>query len=1119
MRRRKKATSIASKVGEGLLRSINVVFDVEFPDRISHFRPTSKSARVLEALLGLRPEKAFLITAPYGSGKSLVGAYAAQIIENRRGSREVIESIANRLASVRPTAAARINARVRSKLSRGLSLALHGSQPDLSAALAAAANASLRRAREGRGRGRPKRIKPHANAVETLAEIITAAERGGFDAVLIVWDEFGRHLESLLAQGRAAELHELQTIAELASRKSSVPLTIGLMTHRGFAQYATAAPQTVRTEWAKVEGRFEAIQYIDDSKEMYRLVAEAIQERRLLSPDAIDRAWLAKCNKAARSAGVFSDLTAAEVSRLLEMAYPLHPVALFALPRIASRVSQNERTIFGFLNQESFAQPVNLTQVYDFFADSMRGDSGAGGSYRQYIETETAIRRASSEDETVVLKTACLLGLGLSGERGHVSKDMLDLAVSHSKTQADSEAAIQGLIDRKLLLYRRHSNDVSVWHGTDVDLRGALESEKERHRSAFSLVEFLRRELPAPVWRPVQFNDEFLIKRYFAGRYTTTQQLQVAAEQPNATLRNRAGADGLILFALAENVVEQERAQQLAQIGDFGAGIVIAIPQREVAIGEPALEVACIEQMLRNVELVGRDPLVEVELRQLLDDARGYLHRAVSKLISPGENGPRFWHEGVQFQPTSAAELRSKLSSVTSTIYSATPKINNEMINRRKVSAIVANARKKLEMAILERTGIEGLGIGGNFPDASIFRTVLLGTGLYRADTGGGWRFAYPDELTNIGLRTVWENLRKFFQESALVSEKPFTQLIEQLFAPPVGLRPGVLPVLLASAFRAFPAAISLRRDGEYVNDILPTVVEAICKSPADFTLEVLSPTSRQDGILNAVGKVFSDCDPNVTGQQDKVRRTFDSLRNWIASLPPIAIQTNEISESSAAFRNSLTTQRDPVQLLFVDIERVLKGVATNNVSAELASLRTQLEAVVDTVRLAASDVVRRALDVGLDRKSTSLGEVCQRWTKCFSIPELQRAGGAQAVAFITRLEQHYDTDVLLLDSLASQLVGQPTARWSDTSLLQFDRALSEIVRAVEDEAVRLATSGKASDVIRNNLARLIEARIHGLYENLCQLQGVRQAHESLVGVIEAPAKRKDRGNNSRSTG
>ena len=110
---------------------------------------------------------------------------------------------------------------------------------------------------------------------------------------------------------------------------------------------------------------------------------------------------------------------------------------------------------------------------------------------------------------------------------------------------------------------------------------------------------------------------------------------------------------------------------RLAGRAALAPGIVVATPAREVSVAEAALEVACLEQMLRDPELIAKDPLVEVELRHLLDDARGYLHRAVDLLVTPQKGGPTFWHQGQSLQLESAAELRSFLSRVIGEIYRA----------------------------------------------------------------------------------------------------------------------------------------------------------------------------------------------------------------------------------------------------------------------------------------------------------------------------------------------------------------------------------------------------------------------------------------------------------------
>jgi hypothetical protein len=1112
----RKASLVPSVTRDGLLRSINVAFDADYPERVGHFRPTSKTVPVLRALLGLLPQRAFLITAPYGSGKSLVGAYALQIIENSEASRLALNGVTKRLQALSPALASSIQVRTKRPTARGLVMAIQGAQADLSSALVEAANASLKRARVGKGAGRPRAVRAQADVVKTLQALIETARAASFDSVLLVWDEFGRHLEELIATGRASDLSQLQTIAELAARSDQLPLTVALLTHRGFGQYALGAPQAIRSEWVKVEGRFEAIQYIDDSKEMYRLVAETIADRRSVTPTPAQHQWLLEIARKATSQGLFKDVPIADVQKLLESAYPVHPVALHVLPRIAARISQNERTIFSFVAEQNFSRPLGLGQVYDYFSDSMRADTGPGGAHRQYLETEAAIRRATSHDEVEALKAACLLGLGLAGERGHVSRDLLCTSVSRTDSASAPEETVQRLIDNKLLLFRQHSNDVSVWHGADIDLRGALETAKERYRAGFRVLDFLRKELPAPTWRPVEFNDNFHIKRYFAGRYWTPAQFRAHCDGESGSLLGADAADGVILFVLAESPSEHAGVRALAGRAALPPGIVVAIPARKISVAEAALEVACLEQMLRDPELIAKDPLVEVELRHLLDDARGYLHRAVDLLVTPQKGGPTFWHQGHPLQLESAAELRSFLSRVAAQIYKDTPKINNELINRRRVSAPVANARKKLEMAILERAGLPGLGIQGNFPDASIFRTVLLNTGLYREDGKGTWRFAAPDELLDPGLKTVWRRFEEFFQEPSDSRGKPFHQLFAYLQAPPIGLRTGLLPVFVACAFRAFPAAVSLRREGAYVEDILPTIVEDICRNPELYTLEVLNLNASQRQIIAAVQEVFGSFDPAVTRQADLIRTSFDCLRSWSISLPPVALATNRLSLVARDFRAALESQSDPLQFLFSELPRVLAGGDDVDVAQNLRTVKDELESVLERMRHEAIESVRRILYVGLDRRENSLTETCQKWAKCFSIADLQRAGGAQAVGFINRIEQRYDSAELLLDSLASQLIGQPTSRWNDSSLALFDRALADVVRTVEDEAVRLAVNGASNPHIIKNLSRLIGARIRDLYISLVKLTNEQEASKTLE-QISAATEKHGNGNDSRS--
>jgi len=1093
------------------LRSINIVFDADSPDRIEHFRPTSKSVPVLKSLVESGERKALVVTAPYGSGKSLVAAYALQVIENAESALPVHKTVLARLQGVSPELTDVVRARVRRRSVRGLVIALHGAQESLSAAIADASNASFRRSRKGRGSGRPISVEAASDPVTTLRQVLDAADRGGFDSTLILWDEFGRHLEKLLAAGRGAELADLQTIAELAVRSKSPPLRIALFTHRGLSQYSQTAPQAVRAEWAKVEGRFDVIQYVDDSKEMYRLIAETVADRRSGVPTSNQIVTLNQFTKRLRKAGIFKELSAAIAEELAVAAFPLHPVSLYALPRIASRISQNERTIFSFLAEPKSSRLITLGDIYDYFADSMRADTSAGGAHRQYLETETALRRAESKEEVEVLKSACLLGLGLAGERGHVSRELLTAAVSGIEDSITAAKVIEDLISRKLLLYRAHAQDVSVWHGADVDLRGALEDEKDRQRAGFQLIEFLRKEFPAPSWKPVEFNDDFFMKRFYSGRYVTPSQFFALCQAPSSAAKTQGMSDGHILFVLAESADDQRRVNDLAAATPLPKGALVSVPSREVSLSEPALEVACLEQMIRNADLVGKDPLVELELQHLLDDARNYLRRAVEQLVSPSAEGPRFWSEGEVVAASSGAELRSSLTKITRELFRFTPRINNELINRARVSRVVANARKKLEMAILERAGQERLGIQGDFPDASIFRTVLVNTGLYRSARGGKWFFAEPQALEDRGLRRVWEVFQEFFQSPTGREGTSFETLFATLSAPPIGLRAGVIPVLLASAFRAFPSTVSLRRQGLYVEDVLPSTIEDICKTPSAYTLEVFRLSQKESTYVATLLKVFKDCDPAVTEPKEQIRRAFDCLQAWLAELPEVCRNTKKVSAIASTFRTAVAQTRDPTQFISEDLPALFSGSDESDPLSLIRSIREEIDGALQIAQSSAAEIVRRSLVVDLDSPSISLRERCQKWTKCFVITD--GAVSPPVSALLTRMSQGYDSDELLVDSLASHLVGNPTSRWDDGMATRFEVAFSEAVRAAEYESLLLARTQGASAVVTRNLTRLLEGRLRELYAGLAELAGTDTARQTISRLLEMSTNTKENNN------
>lgn len=1080
------------------LRSINITFDADHPDRIEHFQPTSKSVQLIQTLLDDKGERAILVTAPYGSGKSLVCSYVLHLLENRRESQSVLKVIARRIQEVSPNLGAVVTKRGRSRAKRGLVIVLSGHCNSIMVELADATGTAMRRLKLGR-EARPLAsgsITEIGQLVGQLSTVIQKAKRRGIDQVVIFWDEFGRHIESLVAKGSTHTLGDLQTLAEYVSRESRVPVKLVLLLHQRLMYYASHLPQSVRREWAKIEGRFHSIQFVEDSKELNRLIAQIVTfgSNRITGVSNV-----ANLVKKTQAANLFTEYKPNQLKQLLIGAYPLDPVTLHLLPRIAARVAQNERTLFSFLISCDLSKSIDSSKLYDFFSPSMQADTGLGGTYKQWLETESALAKVRGEpDLERALKIACLLSFGMGGERTSAGREALEFAIS-TYHDSDTRKVVDELIDRKLLLYRKHNNDVSVWHGTDVDLRARVEDQKDKLRSRFDLVSFLTKEAPPPVWRPLRHNDNFGIRRFFRAEFSSVEQLGCLLEEGISASTDEA--DGLICYVLADSLQELSTARELARSRAINPRIVVSLPHEPLAITEAALEVSALLQIQMDIDLLASDPLVAMEVQHMLDDSRSYLQSLLNRLFIPALGGPAWINKGSPSKISSPGELRSFLSKVMDAVYKQTPRVLNELVVRRKPSPIIVNARKKLLLGIMERCGQENFGIEGNFPDSSMCRTVLLHTGLYRKTNEGRWRFAKSHEISDPGLAAVWSELGEFLTAPDKEG-KNFEVLFNRLSSPPFGVRPGLFPILLAAGFQAFPSARSIEHQGKYLTDILPSHIEDICRSPSNYTLCVLDIDQANIRYLEGILQLFSGTQKFDIRGSDLLRECYDALTTWISKLPSSALTTKNVSISAQRFQTVLRSIEDPVECFFRDLPMMF-GVSLQKYEQLLIEIRRakdELDAVRQSYMKQARDSVRRIFSF-LGEPSESLNKTVRRWASCFPEEFVTQSVDGVGQKLIMHLQGQLETDEHLLQPLSILITGKPFIRWDDGTQVFFERELRDMVHRIEDLFV--SSSVRVTDAeITDNFVRLATGRMWQLKQRLVQLVGEEASDQLLMNTI-----------------
>ena len=452
---------------------------------------------------------------------------------------------------------------------------------------------------------------------------------------------------------------------------------------------------------------------------------------------------------------------------------------------------------------------------------------------------------------------------------------------------------------------------------------------------------------------------------------------------------------------------------------------------------------------------------------------------------------------GQAFPATSAPQLRRKLSDTMAEVFHLAPEVDSEMVVRRAPSAVVVNARKKVELGLLERYGLEDLGIEGSFADKAIFRCVFLRTGLYRR-RGNRWGLADPEDLELPGLAAVWDRIRRFFAEPS--KGKCFQSLVNELREPPYGVREGLIPLFLAAGFKAFPTAISLQYQRGFVDDLLPSVVENIARHPSEYTLDVIGLTAQEVEYLRGILRLFDSAQSSKPVEAgDLLRSCMDAVLAWKASLPVAAANSRYVSKEARVLERELRSP-DPIGFFLEKLPH-LAGVATDQLDELLlrvSRLRDELERIEERLQSEAVQALNHTLTARGIRNGIDVREQARQWASHFPKSFTGNLPDRVSQGVLTRMCSPYRDDASLLNALATLLVGRPIRQWDDAVVSSFRRQLRNAFETIEATALESIQASDSDPELRDGLIAIAEAKATAAALQLSDILGAESAARRL---------------------
>ena len=97
----------------------------------------------------------------------------------------------------------------------------------------------------------------------------------------MIIDELGKFLEFEARNQEYNDIYLLQILAEETLRKTGFNFSLVVLLHQAFDQYAKSLSEAKRNEWAKVQGRFESISFIESPEETLKIIGTAIEHKNL----------------------------------------------------------------------------------------------------------------------------------------------------------------------------------------------------------------------------------------------------------------------------------------------------------------------------------------------------------------------------------------------------------------------------------------------------------------------------------------------------------------------------------------------------------------------------------------------------------------------------------------------------------------------------------------------------------------------------------------------------------------------------------------------------------------------------------------------------------------------
>lgn len=911
------------------------------------------------------------------------------------------------------------------------------------------------------------------DVVELYENVAIAIRQKGYSGIFVVYDEFSKYLEANITDASVSDVKMLQDFAEKCNRSGKNQMHLLLISHKEIANYIDKLPQQKVDGWRGVSERFTHIHLNNNFSQMYEIISSVIQK----APDEWKRFrkkhqndFLALKQRYEKHT-LFIDAKG-EIEKVIFGCYPLHPVSTFILPRLSEKVAQNERTLFTFLSAKGAStlsafigggadDGFNLLTpdlIYDYFEPLFKKEDYAGGIHANFVLTSTILTKIHSNSlEAKIIKTISLIYILEQFERiSPTIEEIVGIFCTGFKVD-EIQKAIQNLIAQECVVYLKRSNGfLRLKKTSGVDIQQKISDLAQTQSGRITVKEALNSSNFDNYMYPARYNDEHEMTRFFAFEFVEAKEV---SSDTNWDIKS-AGiqADGVIYAIIPSSEEEiQEITESILETSIESERSIFIIPKHFREIESVVREFSAVNTLKGKV---ADDPVLFEEYDVIYEDLREVIKSFMNEYTHPEEGQSIYLYKGCVVNIHRKAAFTELMSSICDTVYSMTPVINNEAVNRNAITTIAANSRKRIIAGLLRSELETGLGLSGTGQEVSIMRSTLIRTGILSVNNGMPRLCLHTGDICLDNLLHTIENFIIGARHKEKVS---FGHLYSLLCSPEnhIGLRLGLVPIYLAVVLHEYKQRVVIMdKYGQ-----IPLSVDALLQinaEPTQFWLAYVEWNQEKEEYLNTLANAFADFVIEAERRNNAYEYVANAMRRWYMALPKYSKECKRdatgkkihkrYSDMVALLRQNVSSY----ELLFKRIPKVLgfqgdfsAGVADTVVAAKncydalLALLRKKI--VKETKNL----FVIKGIENQTDKMS--LASVCVEWCETLDEHVFEQMFPNGAEKCLELFKSPTNDEFALINRLAKLCTGLRTEDWSSDTFTKYIETLRAYRKTAEE--------------------------------------------------------------------